>query len=118
MDYLADENVARRIVEWLRSQGNDVLYAAEERPGETDANWLQEAEIQGRLLITSDKDFGELIFRDGLSSHGVILIRLEELEVDARVRRLEQAWSIVEANPHHCFIVITAHRVRVRPLRP
>jgi predicted nuclease of predicted toxin-antitoxin system len=103
MKYLADENVARRIVEWLRSRGDDVLYAAEERAGEIDAEWLRQAETEARLILTSDKDFGELIFRDGLNSHGVVLFRLE---------------SVVEANPSGYLIVITPRRVRVRPFGP
>jgi predicted nuclease of predicted toxin-antitoxin system len=118
MKYLADENVARRIVEWLRSRGEDVLYAAETGAGEIDAEWLREAEAHGRLILTSDKDFGDLIFRDGLNSHGVVLFRLEKLTMDARLKRLEQTWSVVEANPRGCFIVITPRRIHVRPLGP
>jgi predicted nuclease of predicted toxin-antitoxin system len=114
MRFLADENVANRIVKWLRDQGNDVLCAAEEKSGRRDPDWLRRAEAEGRLIITSDKDFGDLVFRDGLSSHGVILIRLEKLSMEARLKRLELAWSVVEANPHGCFIVISPRRVRVR----
>jgi predicted nuclease of predicted toxin-antitoxin system len=116
MKFLADENVARRIVVWLRGRGDDILYAAEERAGQIDVAWLAEAEADHRLIITSDKDFGDLVFRDGRTSHGVVLIRLEKLSMDARIKRLEGAWSVVEANPRGCFIVITPRRVRVRPL--
>jgi predicted nuclease of predicted toxin-antitoxin system len=116
MKYLADENVARRIVDWLRSPRNDVRYAADEQAGDMDADWLRRAEAEGRLLVTSDKDFGEMIFRDSLNSHGVILLRLEKLPMAARLKRLEAAWSVVLANPAGCFIVITQKRVRVRPL--
>jgi hypothetical protein len=93
-----------------------VLYAGEERPGQIDSAWLGHAEAEGRLIVTSDKDFGDLIFRDGLTSHGAVLIRLEKLGMDARIKRLEGAWSVVEANPSGCFIVITPRRVRVRPI--
>jgi predicted nuclease of predicted toxin-antitoxin system len=93
MKFLADENVARRIVAWLRDQEQDVLFAVEEKPGAIDEEWLQKAEAEERLLLTSDKDFGDLVFRDGLNSHGVVLIRLEKLSMDARLKRLEQAWS-------------------------
>ncbi len=118
MKYLPDENVPRRIVTWLRARGEDVLYAAEEHAGEIDAEWLRLAEADGRFILTSDKDFGDLVFRDGLNSHGVILFRLERLSIEARLKRLEKLWSVVEANPHGCFIVITPRRVRVRPLAP
>jgi predicted nuclease of predicted toxin-antitoxin system len=118
MKYLADENVASRIVAWLRNRGDDVRYAAEERPGELDSRWLHEADADQRLILTSDKDFGDLVFRDRLNSQGIILLRLKDLSVDERLQRLEQCWSVVEANPIGCFIVITPHRVRVRPIVP
>ena len=118
MKYLADENIAAKIVAWLRGRGDDVRYAAEERPGELDSQWLQEAESDGRLILTSDKDFGDLIFRDRLNSHGAVLLRLKNLGVEERLRRLERCWSAVEAHPVGHFIVITPQRVRVRPLPP
>lgn len=116
MKYLVDENVASRIVAWLRNRGDDVRYASEERPGELDSQWLCEAEAEQRLIVTSDKDFGELVFRDRLNSHGVVLLRLKDMSMDDRIRRLEQSWSVVEANSSGYFIVVTAHRVRVRPI--
>jgi predicted nuclease of predicted toxin-antitoxin system len=114
MRFFADENVARTIVDWLRAGGHDVLFAAEIRPGEVDSVWLNEAEAQQRLVFTSDKDFGELVFRDRLSSYGVVLMRLEELTIPQRIVRLQEAWAVVEANPSGKFIVITEHKVRVR----
>jgi len=116
MKFLADENVARRIVRWLRDHGKDVLFAAEEKAGEIDPEWLRIANIDKRILLTSDKDFGDLVFRDGLNAHGIVLVRLEKLSMAARLKRLEQAWSVVQANPEGCFIVITPRRVRVRPI--
>jgi predicted nuclease of predicted toxin-antitoxin system len=62
IQFLADENVPRPIVQWLRSQGHDVLYAAETRAQTSDADLLSEAEAQSLVIITEDKDFGELVF--------------------------------------------------------
>jgi predicted nuclease of predicted toxin-antitoxin system len=117
MKLFADENVAQLIVSWLRSVGHDVVYAAEAQPGETDVVWLQQAETQQRLILTSDKDFGELVFRDRMNSYGVVLLRLEEIPLAKRLIRLQTAWAIVEANPEGKFIVITEHKVRVRGLK-
>jgi predicted nuclease of predicted toxin-antitoxin system len=118
MKFFADENVARPIVLWLRSCGQDVAYASEIRPGEADDVWLSEAESQERLILTCDKDFGELVFRHRLNSHGVVLLRLEEYPVAERIARLHSAWAVVEANPSGKFIVVTGRKVRVRPLNP
>ncbi len=116
MKFFADENVARAIVSWVRAAGHDVLYAAEQRPGEADAVWLREAESQQRLILTCDKDFGELIFRDRMNSYGVVLLRMEDIPLAARIARLDAAWAVVESNPEGKFIVITDRKVRVRSL--
>ena len=115
MKLFADENVARAIVRWLRGQQHDVLYAAEAKPGAADVDWLGRAEAEERLVITCDKDFRQLVFRDRLNSHGVLLLRLEELTVAERLQRCQAAWAVVEANPKGKFIVITKKKVRVRP---
>ena len=116
MKFLADENVAKCIVDWLRGSGHEVLYAAEGQRGTPDAVWLAQAEQEERLVLTADKDFGELVFRDGLNSHGIVLLRLNELAALPALARLQSVWAVVEANPTGRFIVITEHRTRVRKL--
>jgi predicted nuclease of predicted toxin-antitoxin system len=64
MKLFADEYMARAIVIRLRDLGHDVLYASEDRPGALDPDWLIRAESESRVVLTADKDFGELIFRD------------------------------------------------------
>lgn len=103
---------------WLRNRGDDLPYVAEERPGELDGKWLHDAETEARLILTSDKDFGDMIFRDRPNSHGAVLLRLKDLSIDERLQRLEQCWSVVEANSIGSCIVITPHRVRVRRIAP
>ena len=116
MKILADENVPRDIVGWLRNTGHDVLFAAEAQPGAPDAEWATRADQEQRLILTSDKDFGELVFRDRLASHGIMLLRLDDLPVSDMLSRLQAVWSVVQANPSGRFIVITKARVRVRPM--
>ena len=54
MQFLADENVPRTIVAWLRSQSHDVLYAAEVLAQTPDADLLSAAEAQSRVIVTED----------------------------------------------------------------
>lgn len=63
MRFLIDENVPKLISDWLRLQGHDLVLAGEILAGETDKHWLELAENEQRLIMTADKDFGELIFR-------------------------------------------------------
>lgn len=116
MRILADENVARDVVAWLRAGGHDVTFAAELQAGAPDTQWAATSELEQRVLLTSDKDFGELVFRDRLVTHGIVLMRLDDLTVAEILARLQDVWSVVEANPAGRFIVITESKVRVRPL--
>ena len=63
MNLLADEGVDRQIVNRLRREGHDILYIAEMEPGMPDEAVLESANRESRLLLTADKDFGELVFR-------------------------------------------------------
>jgi predicted nuclease of predicted toxin-antitoxin system len=113
---LADENIPRLIVAWLRAEGHDVLYASESRARTLDADLLTEAEAQGYVVLTEDKDFGELVFRDRRNSHGVVLLRLDTLPASRRLTRLQTIWALLEANLPGKFLVITETKVRMRCL--
>jgi predicted nuclease of predicted toxin-antitoxin system len=116
MKLFADENIARGIVLWLREQGHDVSYASEIQPRATDSGWLSRAEADGRIIPTSDKDFGDLIFRDRCTSHGVILLRLGDMALKDRLAWLDQVWKSALAHPIGGIIVITASKIRIRDL--
>ena len=72
VNLVADENVDAGIVSALRDAGRAVTYVRELDPGIDDERVLRLAEFQGALLLTSDKDFGELVFRQHLLHSGVI----------------------------------------------
>ena len=77
---VADESVDFRIVSELRKIGFFVYSIAEELPSITDKAVLFVAFDKKALLITEDKDFGELVFRLKLLHHGILLMRVEEKE--------------------------------------
>ena len=77
---VADESVDFRIVIQLRNIGMTVYSIAEETPSITDKSVLSLAFDKKALLITEDKDFGELVFRLQLPHHGILLIRIEEAD--------------------------------------
>ncbi len=62
MNVLADEGIDRPIVDGLRQAGQDVVYVAELTPGLSDDVILDQANHDNAILVTSDNDFGELIF--------------------------------------------------------
>jgi predicted nuclease of predicted toxin-antitoxin system len=77
---LADENFPGAAVEALKALGNDIVWIRLVMPGCTDSDVLDKAQNEGRLLLTLDKDFGELAFHKGAKArHGIILFRLPPL---------------------------------------
>ncbi len=114
MNFLADENVDRQIVERLRRMGHNVEYVAETDAGISDDEVLEIANKKTLLLLTSDKDFGELVFRQQRITSGVVLIRLAGL---SPTRKAEIVVSAVEKHGtelEHSFSVITPGAVRIR----
>jgi predicted nuclease of predicted toxin-antitoxin system len=85
MNFLADESCAGPVVRTLREAGHDVVAIAEVAKGATDEQVLERALNEKRVLITEDRDFGELVYARGRSSAGVILVRF-----DSRARKLSQ----------------------------
>ncbi|TMJ01714.1 MAG: hypothetical protein E6G97_14840 [Alphaproteobacteria bacterium] len=79
MRFLADENVSRLVIERLRDESHDVLSVAETIPGAPDDDILNAADADGRILITEDRDFGEMAVRQRLALRGVILLELDRL---------------------------------------
>jgi predicted nuclease of predicted toxin-antitoxin system len=77
MRILANENFPGDAVTALRGRGHDVAWIHSDAPGSSDVEVLACAQAESRILITFDKDFGELAFRFGLpASSGIVLFRI------------------------------------------
>ena len=76
MNLVADENMEQEVVDRLRADGHELIYVAELSPSITDDEVLDEANARSALLLTGDKDFGELVDRVGRIHGGVVLTRL------------------------------------------
>jgi predicted nuclease of predicted toxin-antitoxin system len=119
MNLLADESVERPIVERLRQDGHDVVYVAELSPSIRDDEILQQANDRNALLITGDKDFGELVFLQGRVHAGVVLLRLSGLPNATKADMTSEVLRDRAAELPRAFSVIAPGVVRIRPhLRP
>ncbi len=81
MRFLTDENLGSVIPQKLRELGFDVVSVSEVSPAEKDPKILNLTNTQTRILITLDKDFGELVFKDRLTHSGVIFLRFKDESV-------------------------------------
>lgn len=116
MRFLTNENIARTVVAGLREAGHDCLSARESMRGFADPLILARALADARILVTFDKDFGELAFRSRLpATCGVVLFRITQRSREEDTKRVldtlksRDDWS-------GAFWTITDQRIRRRPL--
>jgi len=116
MRLLADENIEREVVELLREMGHDVTWGHDAHPQWSDPEVLRLAVTEGRILLTEDKDFGELVYARGLLSVGIVLLRFSSDDVAVNMPILQRAMPEIERHGEGYFAVVTDRRVRFRPL--
>ncbi len=114
MNLLADESVDQPIVEQLRRDGHDVLYIAEIAPSVPDEVVLQRANEHQALLVTQDKDFGEMVYRQNLAHFGVVLIRLAGLLPQTKAQIVSRVFAERAGEMPNAFSVISPGIVRIR----
>jgi len=113
---LADENLNARFIENLRNAGFEVLSVSEQFSGIADTSVVALAMQETAILITEDKDFGELVFAHKIARLTVVFLRYKKQEValmQELLLQVIQAYSIQEGN---FFITIAKGRIRVTKL--
>jgi predicted nuclease of predicted toxin-antitoxin system len=89
MQFLLDVNASGAVAEWLIQYGHDVVEVCHKDPRMSDNEILSWAVKEGRVIITTDNDFEEMIWRQGKSHSGVL--RLENLPRSERIKLLRDA---------------------------
>jgi predicted nuclease of predicted toxin-antitoxin system len=116
MRLLANENFPKDAVEALRAQGHDVAWVRMDGPGSSDPQVLARAQAESRILVTFDKDFGELAFRSRIpASSGIVLFRIA-MPSSAYVARVAVAALESRTDWTGHFAVVEDDRIRIRPL--
>jgi len=114
VNFVADESVDQQIVERLRREGLGIRYIVEIGPGTSDEDVLELARHEGSILLTADKDFGEMVFRQHRITEGVIFLRLAG---QSQNRKAEIVVSAVKRHGEEllrAFSVITPGGIRIR----
>ena len=118
MRVLADENIPGDTIRALRAAGHDVFAAAESGPGSADAILLARAAAEGRVVLTFDRDFGELVVREGAPGvPGVVLLRFVPPDAGAVTALLLGLLARTDLRLDGFLSVVDAQHVRPRPLR-
>lgn len=112
MKFLVDRCAGHRLAEWLRGEGHEVVESRERGPDPGDRKLLEWAAEEGRVLLTIDTDFGELVFVEAMPHRG--LVRLPDVPAAARIALMEQVlerhWQDLETG---AIITVRSGRIRI-----
>jgi predicted nuclease of predicted toxin-antitoxin system len=114
MRFLADENFPRAAVDALLRAGHDVVWIGTAAPGMADTEVVSLAARERRIILTFDKDFGEIARTGGIPDCGVVLFRLPMPSAEAVSRLADLVAGRSDWVGH--FSVVEPDRVRMRPL--
>ena len=112
MRFLVDECTGIRVSSWLSQQGYEVHCIYGEARGASDDEILQKAFAENWILITNDKDFGELIYRSRRAHHGIVFLRLADEKSTAKIEALRLLLDQYADRLLDAFVVVTESKVR------
>jgi len=115
--FLIDESSGRKLFEFLRDAGYEVRFVTDIMPTASDEEVLTFAEKEDRILITNDKDFGEIIFRLNRPSSGVILLRLKDDFPQNRQKYISNILENFSDKLKSNFIIVTENRIKIRKIK-
>lgn len=114
LKFLVDIGVGKKVEAWLSGSGFDVKAARDIDPRMSDRAMLNLAAMEMRMVITMDKDFGELVYHSGLPHAGVLLLRLDEAKADEKVKAVEAILTKHTDKLASKFCVFQNGKLRVR----
>ena len=112
MKFLVDECTGPAVARWLEQQGHDVFSVYHQARGIDDDRVMEIAQIEGRILITNDRGFGEKVFRERRPHHGVVFLRLADERAANKIRVLDQLLINHSDAIADSFVVLTETQVR------
>ena len=113
MRFLVDECTGPKVTKWLKGEGHETFSVYDVSKGMTDESVLKYANDNNQVLITNDKDFGELVFRLLIPHKGIILLRLEDERFENKITVLRKLLKLYSDDLPNNFVVVTERTVRV-----
>lgn len=116
MKFIANENIPLEVVQRLQKEGLEFMRIDEVQKGMSDEKVTELAQKIGGVLITFDKDFGELVFKKRKKVDGIILLRIKPRSIDYVIDRIQKLLiSGIELKGK--FIIIEDDKIRVREIK-
>ena len=112
--FLVDVCVGRKVEDWLVKNGYDIETVREINPRMNDKEILKIAVIEGRMVVTMDKDFGELVYNSGMAHSGVLLLRIEDANANEKVKTIEKILTEYQDMLSNNFCIFQNEKLRIR----
>ncbi len=116
MRFLVDESTGLSVARFLRDAGHDVMVVVESMPQAEDREILARALAEERIVVSNDKDFGDLVYRQLQDHRGVIILRLKEDSAENRVGVMRRLLERYAERLGGSFTVATEQAIRIRPI--
>ncbi len=116
MKLLANENFPLKSYNVLKEKGYDIKHIGHELPSITDEEVMAIAIEEGRIILTFDSDYGELVFKYGYQPEGVIYFRWKEFTPDYPADYLHEIFEAGQIQFAGLFTVIDENQIRQRKI--
>lgn len=114
MKFLVDVGVSKKVEKWLDENGYDAKAVRDINPKAKDSDILQAAVSENRMVITMDKDFGELVYNSGLKHSGVLILRLEDANGEQKLEVVKKILGDYADKIQNRFCVFQDGRLRIK----
>lgn len=111
--FIVDECTGSNVASWLELEGYQVLSIYDRMRGLKDSEILKIARNENWVIITNDKDFGDMVFKEKLSHHGIILLRLDNERSENKIEVLGKLFEFHIDELMENFVVVTEKALRV-----
>jgi len=116
LKFLADEGFSFPITSLLRERGYDVQWIGDIASGVDDSTVFAISRKDGRIILTEDKDFGELAIRFKCKTSGIIFLRIEPDKKELREQRVLELFRNFPGKLKNHLIIIDAQKFRFRKI--
>ncbi len=114
MKFIVDECIGPSLANWLKQNNYDAISVYDSLQSSNDKVVLEHAVKEQRILITCDKDFGEMIFRNKMKHAGIILLRLMNDQPQNLINEIQKVLNeYSEQDLSNNFVVVTEKTVRI-----
>lgn len=113
---IADENLHGKIIQSISDNDFLVYPIAKLMHGITDKQVLEKADQLSGIVITEDKDFGELVFAYNLKFVSIIFLRYNKSDLDKIIQNVLKVLGEINFSDSHKFVTITSNKIRIKSL--